>query len=522
MSPASGTGSQLRTVESVLELVGQTPLLRLRRFRPEDAAEIYAKLEFLNPGGSVKDRAAPGHDRRGRGRGPARPGATIIEPTAGNTGVGPGADRHQPRLSRDRRGAREVRGAQDRGDGRAGRRGRPDAHREGHAGRHRARPRELAAAIPGRLRAPAVRKPRQPRRSTTAPPRAEIHEQLGRLPDAVVLGAGTGGTFTGVARYFKERDPERARRCWWSRRARSGAAARPARTRSRASATPSGPGRSTARWSTRSRPSSDADSFAAVQGAGAQRGPAGRRLLRRGGPRRPRGGRARWARAASSSRCSPTASSATWARASSRISERATGARGPAARRAGADAPTGGLCEAIMGFATDCIHAGQEPDPTTGADDHARSTRPPPTSSRASASTRATSTRAPRTPRGARSRRTSPRSRAAATPTASPRAWPPPTPCSPWSRPGSAWWSPTTSTAAPTGSSPRSWPSYGVEFAFLDASDAARLRRARPATSQLLWIETPDQPADEGLRHRGPGRGGAPARARSWSSTTPS
>ena len=85
------------------------------------------------------------------------------------------------------------------------------------------------------------------------------------------------------------------------------------------------------------------------------------------------------------------------------------------------------------------------------------------------------------------------------------------TPCSRWSRPGSGWWCPTTSTAARTGCSRRCWRSYGVEFAFLDASDAARLRRARRATSHMLWIETPTNPLMKVCDIARPGRGRPPA-----------
>ena len=80
----------MRVVENVLELVGQTPMLRLRRLEQTSGqcAEIWAKLEFLNPGGSVKDRAALGLVLDAERRGVLRPGGTIVEATAGNTGVG--------------------------------------------------------------------------------------------------------------------------------------------------------------------------------------------------------------------------------------------------------------------------------------------------------------------------------------------------------------------------------------------------------------------------------------------------
>lgn len=74
--------------ESVLDLIGNTPLLHLSRFAQPPLADIYAKLEWMNPGGSVKDRAALGMIVDAEERGLLKPGATIIEPTAGNTGIG--------------------------------------------------------------------------------------------------------------------------------------------------------------------------------------------------------------------------------------------------------------------------------------------------------------------------------------------------------------------------------------------------------------------------------------------------
>src|SRR5437764_7057865 len=74
--------------ENITELVGLTPMLHLRRIVPEGAAEVFAKLEYLNPGGSVKDRAAIGMIRRAEAEGKLRPGGTIVEATAGNTGIG--------------------------------------------------------------------------------------------------------------------------------------------------------------------------------------------------------------------------------------------------------------------------------------------------------------------------------------------------------------------------------------------------------------------------------------------------
>ena len=78
----------LGVAESILDLIGQTPLLHLSRFAQPPLADIYAKIEWLNPGGSVKDRAALGMILDAEEKGLLKPGATIIEPTAGNTGIG--------------------------------------------------------------------------------------------------------------------------------------------------------------------------------------------------------------------------------------------------------------------------------------------------------------------------------------------------------------------------------------------------------------------------------------------------
>src|SRR4051812_2713984 len=78
----------LRVAENISELAGNTPMLHLRRIAPKDGADIYAKLESLNPGGSIKDRAALGIIEEAERSGKLRPGGTILEATAGNTGIG--------------------------------------------------------------------------------------------------------------------------------------------------------------------------------------------------------------------------------------------------------------------------------------------------------------------------------------------------------------------------------------------------------------------------------------------------
>jgi cysteine synthase len=200
-APAAATP---RVAEGILDLIGDTPLIHLRRFAPREAADIYAKCEFLNPGGSVKDRAALGMIDDAEAAGRLRPGATIVEPTAGNTGVGLA-------LVGLSRGYRVIMVVPEKFVGPKTEVMRvlgaeviltpTEAGIQGAI----AKAQEVAAALPGAFVPQQFENPANPayHYQTTA---AEIHAQLGRIPDAVVLGAGTGGTFTGVARYFKERD----------------------------------------------------------------------------------------------------------------------------------------------------------------------------------------------------------------------------------------------------------------------------------------------------------------------------
>src|SRR5437660_12914003 len=80
--------SRLRVADDITQLVGETPMLQFTRLVPPGAADVFAKLEYLNPGGSVKDRAAIGIIQRAEKEGKLRPGGTIVEATAGNTGIG--------------------------------------------------------------------------------------------------------------------------------------------------------------------------------------------------------------------------------------------------------------------------------------------------------------------------------------------------------------------------------------------------------------------------------------------------
>jgi len=195
--------SHLRVAENITELVGATPMLHLRRMAPPGAADIFVKLEYLNPGGSVKDRAAIGMINRAEQEGRLKPGATIVEATAGNTGIGlaligvnkgyrvlvcvPEKFAEEKVKIMRALGADVVRT--------------PDA--EGMAGAIR-KARELAAGIPGSFTALQFENPSNPdyHHDTTA---REIFDQMEGRIDALVIGIGTGGTFTGVARFLKEK-----------------------------------------------------------------------------------------------------------------------------------------------------------------------------------------------------------------------------------------------------------------------------------------------------------------------------
>ena len=185
-------------------------MLQLTRLAPEPAAGVFAKLEFLNPGGSIKDRAALGMilDAEARGllrRGTAdAPGTTILEATAGNTGVGLaliGVNRGYSVKLFVPEGFAEEKCILMRGFGAEVTRT-PEA--EGMAGAIK-RAREAGEAIPGSFTALQFQNQANPRfhHDTTA---VEIWEQMEGRVDGFVAGVGTGGTFSGVAQFLKEQN----------------------------------------------------------------------------------------------------------------------------------------------------------------------------------------------------------------------------------------------------------------------------------------------------------------------------
>lgn len=196
----------LRVAENITELMGSTPMLRLGRVAQPGWAAVYAKLEFLNPGGSVKDRAALGMILDAERQGKLKPGSTIVEATAGNTGVGlalVGVNRGYRVVLFVPEGYAEEKCLLMRGFGATVTRTPED---EGMSGAIR-RALAMAKAHPDIFAALQFDNQANPQfhHDTTA---LEIWEQMEGRVDAFVAGIGTGGTFSGVARYLKERNPE--------------------------------------------------------------------------------------------------------------------------------------------------------------------------------------------------------------------------------------------------------------------------------------------------------------------------
>src|SRR5918999_4564988 len=191
---------------SVLDLVGNTPLVRLNRLRPFNGAEILAKLESMNPGGSVKDRIAVAMVEAAERDGRLKPGATLVEPTSGNTGIGlamvAAARGYRLILTMPEDMSVERRQLL----ARFGARIMLTPAIEGMTGAVFAA-RQLVAQHPDYFMPQQFENPANPQihRETTA---REILEATDGELDAFVVGVGTGGTVTGVGEVLKARRPE--------------------------------------------------------------------------------------------------------------------------------------------------------------------------------------------------------------------------------------------------------------------------------------------------------------------------
>jgi cystathionine beta-synthase len=198
-----------REYPTLLELVGRTPLVRLQNVVPDGAATVLGKLEFLNPGGSVKDRIAITMVDAAERDGKLEPGGTIVEPTSGNTGTGlaiVAALRGYrciftmpDKMSREKISLLKAFGAEVIVCPYAVE---PESPESYYSVSDR-----LAEEIPGAFKPDQYRNEANPRShyETTGP---EIWEQTGGELDALVIAVGTGGTITGTARYLKEQSPD--------------------------------------------------------------------------------------------------------------------------------------------------------------------------------------------------------------------------------------------------------------------------------------------------------------------------
>lgn len=195
----------MKIYNSIEELVGGTPLLALNNYGKEFGAKIFAKLEYLNPAGSAKDRIAAEMIAEAEKSGRLAPGGTIIEPTSGNTGIGLAAlaavkgykviITMPETMSRERQLLMKAYGAElvltDGAKGMAGSIEKAE---------------ELAREIPGAIIAGQFENPANPaaHRKTTGP---EIWADTDGKVDIFVAGVGTGGTISGTGAYLKEKNP---------------------------------------------------------------------------------------------------------------------------------------------------------------------------------------------------------------------------------------------------------------------------------------------------------------------------
>jgi cystathionine beta-synthase len=198
-----------RAYPTLIDLVGNTPIVRLERFGHELGSTLLAKLEFLNPGGSNKDRIGLAMIEAAEREGKLRPGGTIVEPTSGNTGIGLAIAAARKgyrcifvmpdKMSQEKISTLRAYGAEVVITPTAVEHDSPESYYSVSD--------RLAEEIPGGFKPDQYSNMANPQAhyETTGP---ELWEQTGGEVDAIVISVGTGGTISGVGRYFKERKPE--------------------------------------------------------------------------------------------------------------------------------------------------------------------------------------------------------------------------------------------------------------------------------------------------------------------------
>ena len=196
--------------DNILQAIGGTPVVKLQRVGADLPVEFYGKCEFLNPGGSLKDRVALRMVEKLEAEGRLDEGATIVEPTSGNTGIGLAMTAAvkgyrmvvtiAQKISEEKEIILEALGAEVH---RAGDDSAPHTDPTSQYGKAVA----LTESIPGAVMPDQYSNPENSA-AHYAGTAAEIWEDFGADLDAVVLGVGTGGSIMGISRYLRERNPD--------------------------------------------------------------------------------------------------------------------------------------------------------------------------------------------------------------------------------------------------------------------------------------------------------------------------
>ena len=196
----------MEVYNSVQDMIGNTPILKLNHLGVKEGVNIYAKLELMNPAGSVKDRVGMYMIEDAEKRGVLKPGGTIVEATAGNTGIGIAIAALNKgykiifvvpeKFSMEKQKVMKALGAEI-----------INTSREGGMLGAAEKAEEIIAKTPGAVSMKQFKNPSNPlsHYETTGP---EIYKQMEGKIDYFVAGAGSGGTYSGVAKYLKEQNPD--------------------------------------------------------------------------------------------------------------------------------------------------------------------------------------------------------------------------------------------------------------------------------------------------------------------------